>query len=239
MDVEQLLTTSEEPVLRHFLDHRRARRAWVASRAVVVEQTGRGDTAPLVVALGPHADLAPLLAAVAEESARPGRVIVDASAADAVPVPWRLEDPRAWFWMTTTGPLPPVATDGVHELSDLAQVDALLDDAAPHSHTRPATAGAESWRGCHDGDRLVSAGALTRRASGAGHLGGIVTATSHAGRGLATAVTAALTAQALGSGPGLATLGVYTDNTVAIGVYHRLGYRAERTFVSGAVAAAP
>ncbi|MFB9314978.1 GNAT family N-acetyltransferase [Nocardioides plantarum] len=239
MDVEQLLTASDDPVLRHFLDHRRVRRAWTRGRAVVVEQTGRGDGAPVVVGLGPRDDLSPLLGVVGAAAARPGRVIVDASVADDVPARWPLEDPRAWLWMTTTALTDPVPTGRVRELSDLSEVDALLDDAAPHSLTRPATAGAECWLGTHDGHRLVSAGALTRRSSGAGHLGGIVTAGSHARRGLGTAVTAALTARALARGPGLATLGVYTDNATAIGVYRRLGYREERTFVSGAVAPAP
>jgi ribosomal protein S18 acetylase RimI-like enzyme len=239
VDVEQLLATSEDPVLRHFLDHRRVRRAWVEGRAAVVEQSARDGGAPLVVALGPHDDLAPLLLQVSARTGRPGRVIVDAPAAGAVPATWALADPRVWFWMTTTGLEHPVPTDRVRELSDLAEVDALLDQASPASHTRPATAGAECWLGTHDGGRLVAAGALTRRASGAGHLGGIATAPSHAGRGLGTAVTAALTTRAVARGPGLATLGVYTDNVTAIGLYRRLGYREERTFVSGAVAPQP
>lgn len=238
VDVDELVTTSEDPVLRHFLDRRRVRRAWTQGRAVAVEQTGRETAAPLVVALGSLPDLGPLLQQVSAVVPHPGRVIVDAPSLAAVPAAWQLDGPREWFWMTTADAPDDPGAD-VRDVADLAEVDTLLDDAFPASHTRPATAGAECWLGAYDGGHLVAAGALTRRASGAGHLGGIATAPTHLGRGLGTAVTAALTRRALATGPGLATLGVYTDNPAAIAVYRRLGYRAERTFVSGPVAPAP
>lgn len=237
VDVDGLFSEAgvgEDPVVRHFLDHRRVRRAWLDDEVVVVEQEARGGGAPLLVALGEPGPLGPALAALAARGVRPGRVIVDAPALDVVP--WPLDGPRAWFWMTTRS-LP--ASDHGHEVvevTDHAAVDALLDEAFPESHTRPATAGAECWLGVHLDGRLVSAGALTRRGSGSGHLGGIATLPSYAGRGLGTAVTAALTERALAGGPGLSSLGVYTDNVAAVGVYRRLGYRTARTFASGPVA---
>lgn len=239
VDVERLVTEGpDDPVLRHFLDLRRVRRGWTGGAALVVEQEARGTTTPMVVALGPPDDLGPLLADVARTAERPGRVVVDVAGQGVVPAQWPLEGPRSWFWMTTTTP---VSATGhpVEELTDPAEVDALLDVAFPDSHTRPATAGAECWLGVRLDGRLAAAGALTRRSSGAGHLGGIATHPSATGRGLGTAVTAALTDRALAGGPGVSSLGVYTDNTVAVGVYRRLGYRTARTFVSGPVAPAP
>ncbi|MCW2814066.1 MAG: mshD 1 [Nocardioides sp.] len=238
VDVDGLVSderVGEDLVVRHFLDRRRVRRAWLDDEVVVVEQEARDGGAPLLVALGGPGPLGTALAGLAAAGVRPGRVIVDAPSLDAVP--WPLVRPRPWFWMTTRS-LPPTAPDRheVVDLTDHAEVDVLLDAAFPESHTRPATAGAECWLGVHLDGRLVSAGALTRRGSGSGHLGGIATLPSYAGRGLGTAVTAALTGRALAGGPGLASLGVYTDNAAAVTVYRRLGYRSARTFVSGPVA---
>lgn len=236
VDVERLVEDSEDLVLRHFLDLRRVRRGWAGGAALVVEQEPRGGGGPMVVALGPVADLGPLLAEVAGTAERPGRVIVDEAGRGVVPRQWPLDGPRAWFWMTTTSPVPVTTDHEVTELTDPAEIDALLDEAFPDSHTRPATAGAECWLGVHLDGRLASAGALTRRSCGSGHLGGIATLPAATGRGLGTAVTAALTERALAGGPGVASLGVYTDNDAAVGVYRRLGYRTARTFVSGPVA---
>jgi ribosomal protein S18 acetylase RimI-like enzyme len=79
-------------------------------------------------------------------------------------------------------------------------------------------------------------GALVRQGDGTGHLRGITTLAAHRGRGLGAAVTAALTTRALAAGSGLATLGVYTDNEVAVRLYRRLNYEVVHTFVAGPTA---
>ena len=75
-------------------------------------------------------------------------------------------------------------------------------------------------------------GALYRDPSGAGHLRSVSTHPDAAGRGLGTAVSAALTRAALAVS-GTATRGVYVDNAPALAVYDRLGFRTVVTFRSG------
>ena len=119
----------------------------------------------------------------------------------------------------------------VVEVTDAALIDGLLDVANPGSFARPGSRGVECWLGVPGPEGLLAVGALYRDPSGAGHLRSVTTHPSAAGRGLGTAVSAALTRRALAV-CGSATLGVYVDNAPALAVYDRLGFRTHVTFRS-------
>lgn len=245
VDRDGLVAACEDPLVHHQLDLDQVVRAWVEGPAVVV-QHGVGwsdapDGALAMLCLGPAAALDPLVARVAEIEPEPWRVVVEAASEPALPVGWRPRTPSRWHWMLTRVDPGPARTDGpgesgVVEVAD-DEVEALLDEANPGSHARPGTPGLEVWLGVRDRDGvLASVGALVRQTDGTGHLRGITTRPTHRGRGLGEAVTRALTTRALARGSGVATLGVYTDNEVAVRLYRRLRYDVVHTFTSGLTA---
>lgn len=141
-----------------------------------------------------------------------------------------------WDWMwTTTAPDRHPSEDRVIELDDVA--DAAEINAFSSRHNRriwsPAGTGRVArWCGLRDHAGVLAAvGGAEREASGAPHLVGIVTDTALRGRGLGTAVSAALTRWAVAE-TGVATLGMYSDNVGARRVYERLGYRTARAWHS-------
>jgi ribosomal protein S18 acetylase RimI-like enzyme len=85
-----------------------------------------------------------------------------------------------------------------------------------------------------DDDVLTGVGAVERMHDGTGHLRGVTVRPAYEGRGLGRALSAALTRLAIVP-TGVATLGVYTDNARAIGLYTSLGYGVAHTFTSGEV----
>jgi ribosomal protein S18 acetylase RimI-like enzyme len=86
------------------------------------------------------------------------------------------------------------------------------------------------WLGLLDGAaELTGIGALHALDTGLPHVSGIVVDARHRGRGLGRALAAHLTRHALQSS-GVSTLGVYTDNRVAISLYHSLGYGTHHSF---------
>ncbi|MCW2793128.1 MAG: mshD 1 [Nocardioides sp.] len=234
--VDELLATSRDPFVRHH--PLGSRRGWVSRAATVVEGTGGRPTgpppAPVFTCLGPATDLDPLMAHLADAGVRPSRLTVETASYAAVPPAWRHADHHRWHWMISrsSAPVPPVE---VVEVEDPAEIDAVLDAANPGSFARPGTPGVECWMGIRDAGSTVAVGALVRQPDGTGHLRGVTVLPGSAGRGLGSALSAALTRRALARGPGVATLGVYVDNAPAIAIYRRLGYRVAHTFASGPV----
>lgn len=251
VDRDELLADSQDPLLRHHLEPDLVECAWVAEpngttgsaggTAYVVRHGVSWPDAPdgvrAALASGPPALLEGLLAEVAAQWPDPWRVVVEASAEPHLPAGWVPEPAHRWGWMLTDREPSAAQPDGhggveVVEVDDPDDVTALGAVAGRATMVRPDDPSV-AWYGVRDatGD-LVALGGLTRRASGAGHLRGIVTAPAHRGRGLATAVTAHLTRRALAGG-GPAVLGVFDDNGRAIGVYERLGFRRLHSFVAG------
>ncbi|WP_211357241.1 GNAT family N-acetyltransferase [Nocardioides rubriscoriae] len=243
VDRAGLVAASRDPFVHHHLDLAHVHRAWVDGPAAVVAHSVGWSDAPTdaeaLLCLGPRAELDALIGAVAPSAPRPWRVVVEAASLPALPAAWEPTRPRRWHWMTTrSAPARSTARPGV-TVAEVPpeEVDAVLDEANPGSFARSGTPGLERWLGVRaDDGRLVAVGALLRQHDGTGHLRGIATLAAHRGRGLGEAVTAALTTRALAAGPGLATLGVYTDNDVAVGLYRRLGYEVVHTFVAGVTA---
>jgi ribosomal protein S18 acetylase RimI-like enzyme len=225
------------PFLRHQVDPARVRGAWRLGAAVVLEQEPHlpGADGSVVMALGPPADVAPLAAEVAGTIAAPWRVSVEEASLSSLPGAWQPASPARWHGMLTREPAASSYDEGVAvlEIDDAAAIDAVLDEAQPSAHARPGSPGIECWLGVHDGSGLVAAGALVRMPDGTGHLRAVSVLPSARGRGLGLALSAALTRRALAGSSGVATLGVYADNAVAIGMYERLGYEVVHRFASG------
>jgi ribosomal protein S18 acetylase RimI-like enzyme len=234
------------------------RAVWRLRDSVVVEQShdrhGNPVTAPVLVALGDADDVAVLLDEVGRRlrCRRPGFVSVEASAFTRLPAGWSYAQANRWDSMWTDEPPPRVLGEAAVEVvEDEAEVQALLDVANPGSHGRPGDPRIRTWLGLRDakgatggaagdaGDAgdVVAVGALAEAPQSAvAHVRGVSTHPQHRGRGLGTAVSAALTRRGLDTISPLVTLGVYTSNTTAISIYRRLGYRHDRSFVSGPIA---
>nr|WP_246289928.1 GNAT family N-acetyltransferase [Nocardioides marinus] len=236
IDPYELVARSEHPFVRHQVDPADTPLVLALGDALVIDgnrnRTGPSDGSPSLWCLGPTADLARLAGLATDLMEEPGRVSVEAAAYDVLPGAWRLPVSGHWHWMLTHDAPPPHPLEpSVVEVTDAALIDGLLDVANPGSFARPGSRGVECWLGIPGDDGLLAVGALYRDPSGAGHLRSVSTHGSAAGRGLGTAVSAALTRRALAVS-GTATLGVYVDNGPALAVYDRLGFRTHVTFRS-------
>lgn len=240
---EELFADPADPFVRHQVDRRTVERAWARGAAVVVQggrhRSRNTQPGPVLTCLGPRDDLGPLLRDVDQAlDARPGRVTVERDACPAMPPGWSFRHVRTWDWLwTCTRPdgSPRHAVEDLSEPHHAAAVDAVLDAANADSFARPGAPGVETWLGVRLAGRLVGLGALERMADGTGHLRGVSVLADARGNGVGSAVSHALTAHALASGSGVATLGCYADNEPALAIYHRLGYRTAHRFYSGAV----
>jgi ribosomal protein S18 acetylase RimI-like enzyme len=203
--------------------------------AFVVEQSidhhGRRAPPPVLLCMGSTDALQPLLADVLHGLGHvPHRVTIEEHAAHLLPARVRWERRQTWDWMWTTDqPTAQPGEEAVVEVDDDVEINALLDVANPESHGRPD--GAHRWLGVRGGDgALLATGAVVTLATEVGHLRGISTVPSARRRGIGTALSARLTR--LGLERGVCTLGVYTDNAVALGIYRRLGFVRANTFTS-------
>lgn len=244
---EELFAVSDDPFVRHQIDRRTVERVWLRGDAAVV-QGGRhrsripaltGGTGPALTCLGPRRDLVPLMRHVdGVLGAPPGRVTMEQAVGDATPLRWHCPRVRCWDWMWTRTAPPAAPALPTVEVHDPDEIDAVLDAANPDSFGRPGAPGIDRWLGVRLDGTLVGVGALERMADGTGHLRGVSVLPEVRGRGVGTAISLGLTADALKDGSGVATLGAYSDNTAALAIYSRLGYRTAHRFRSGAVATA-
>ncbi len=139
-----------------------------------------------------------------------------------------------WFW-TASAPPPSRGEDRVVDLDDHArhrQITAFLAEHSPTADTLPGTG--EVWSGIEDGDRLVAVAAVGPNNAGAPHLTSVAVDTASRGLGLGRALVGALTRRAVRE-HGVSTLGMYSHNTVARGLYRALGYDSPCAWSSRAV----
>lgn len=139
-----------------------------------------------------------------------------------------------WMWTATMPPVHP-AEARIVVLDDSADAEELRTFSSTHNPrvwTEIGTGRVRHWLGIRDEEgRLLAVGGAEAESTGAPHLAGIVTHTGHRGEGLGTAVSAALTRWSLDN-HGIATLGMFSDNSAARAVYDRLGYRTARAWHS-------
>lgn len=150
-----------------------------------------------------------------------------------------LGDGGDWEWMSITSPPPqdPREAGIVHldDRADAAEMTAFTRSHNPRVWTEIGTGRVHRWMGLRDrSGALVAIGGAEKEDTGIPHLAGIVTATTHRGRGLGAVVSSALTRWALAH-HGACTLGMFSDNDGARRLYHRLGYRTARSWHSRAL----
>lgn len=230
------LSASSHPFVRHQVDPDAVTAVYEHDGAVVVDGGRRlpGRSRRFVFALGPAEPLAALASTVVGLVEPPDRVSVEAASQAALPAEWWQATVKRWHWMLTRRPQAPVGLDVV-EVTDHDEINALLDEANPDAFARPGMPDIESWLGVRSEGRLVGVGAVARQVDGTGHLRAVTVLPSQRGQGLGIGLSAVLTARALAGPSGTATLGVYVDNDVAVGLYRRLGYEVVHTFASGPV----
>lgn len=112
----------------------------------------------------------------------------------------------------------------------------FLDEHNPGTDGHPFARPRQRWVGARDEvGRLLGAGCCEPEHSGAPVLAGITVAPAARGRGLGRAITAELTRGAIGA-HGWSTLGLYSHNDIARGVYLGLGYQLGARWTSGRLA---
>jgi GNAT superfamily N-acetyltransferase len=202
---------------------------WAHGSAVAVPRRSHLRRLGLLV-MGPPADVEQLVGELVDSSLLPrevGNVTVSADALEAVAAHLALGDGNDWEWMYAASPPEPVrAEDRLAELTgdDEPEIRRLLAHANPRTDARPFEYPGQTWVGVRGPDgRLVACGVREPSLAGYPILAGITVDPAERGTGLGRAVTAYLTRAAVLES-GLCTLGMYSDNDVARGVYTGLGY---------------
>lgn len=234
-----IIKSTDHPYLRRHVDPAAVRGIWRRHGATVFAPLRDVGEDPGLVCLGDADDLGVLLDELSRELPTPSHLSVVAGATGAVPAAWRVEEWHGWtaFGIET---VPDVAgMDAVVELP-LARwaepISALLDESNPQGWGRPGRDDSR-WFGVVDAPdgRLVAVGGVRTSGAPSAHLSGIATHPSARGRGLGSAVTAALTRVGFDAGQPIVTLDAYSANKPALRMYSRLGYSVDARFESGEV----
>lgn len=204
---------------------------WQAAGAVAFQRT-RKAVQRTVNVLGDDAGSTVLLDHLPQiaETVAPGRRALSVS------VPQHLEpllreryrvlEGGDWEWFhTTVAPAEHPSHERVVPLDDVArarEVRAFLETHSPTADTEPGRG--ERWFAVEEPDGAlcaVAAWGVTR--AGAPHLSSVAVDSGRRGQGLGRTIVGAVTRQAVLES-GMATLGMYSHNTVARGLYLSLGY---------------
>ncbi|MBC9957534.1 GNAT family N-acetyltransferase [Yimella sp. cx-51] len=244
---ELLRASGDDPYVRWECDPRLVDQAWALGSAVAFLRRGHMRRGIHLNVSGPAEQVEPLLDAVIA-SGLPDEVSgvsIDQHLLPLAQERFSLGVGGDWDWMWTTQapPLLPglesvfASVELLDDAADASELLALNAVGNPRAESQPGEGISELWLGIRREGRIVAAGALHRTGAGAPHLTGIVTHPEVRGQKLGVAVTAALTNAALKS-DGVSTLGMYSDNDIARGIYHRLGYRTAHAWASRRFASA-
>jgi GNAT superfamily N-acetyltransferase len=149
---------------------------------------------------------------------------------------FRVMDGGDWEWFHTAAAPPERSTDElVRPLDDVARLDEVTAFLAEHSPTADTAPGlGERWYAIEDDAGLAAVAAWGRTRVGAPHLSSVAVAGSRRGQGLGRAIVGAVTRWAVLE-TGVCTLGMYSHNDVARGLYESLGYDMVCAWASRAV----
>ncbi|TWP34873.1 GNAT family N-acetyltransferase [Leekyejoonella antrihumi] len=240
---ELLALTDQDPFIRYDVPAGAYDNAWAVGRAVAFPRlrqshcqlgltvTGaRDDVRALLAFVAGAMDLSDIAAVSVDRALRP-----DLVAAFADHPTYRIATGGDWEWMWTLAPPPRIPEEDrlivLDDATDAADVTALNKVGNPSAESRPGEGASERWVGVRDAGTLVAAAAMQRTSGGIPHLTGITVAPSHRGQRLGLAMTAALTRYAV-QAEGVCSLGMYSENAVARGLYTRLGYRVAHAWSS-------
>jgi ribosomal protein S18 acetylase RimI-like enzyme len=182
--------------------------------------TSIGPWGPVGCVIGPIPPSAALISQLLKNGALGAVPHLHAPVGCPVDLPF-LED---WELRTLVGPPPPLVPDvKVEPVDDADAIEDVLASALPRTSSRPGDRGVRGWYGVRDVDGSLLAVGADRSANGVGNLVGIAVRPSAWGRGLGSAVTAAMTAR-LHAEFGAVVLGVTVGNDRATALYDRLGF---------------
>lgn len=139
-----------------------------------------------------------------------------------------------WEWMWCTEP-PDGDAAGLLELPESTREELMgfLEQYNPGTDGQPFARSGQRWIGSRDdAGRLLGVGCCEEEHSGAPVLAGITVAPAARGLGIGREITAELTRGAIAT-HGWATLGMYSHNDIARGMYLHLGYQLGARWTSG------
>jgi ribosomal protein S18 acetylase RimI-like enzyme len=229
---EVLLATGHDPFARSSL-RRPLVSGWAADGATAWLGVDPDDRTPYLSTLGSPEAVAALLAELLPELPPRQRVSVPRGTPRHLPA-WVGMDGTDWDfrWLDSPPPVQP-GEELVGPEDDETAVKELLTAASPTASAQPGDEKVRGWVGIRDAGELIACAADTSGATGVGHLSSIAVSPASRGRGLGSAVTAALTRQLLDEGNDLVTLGMYASNRAGRALYDALGYADEHRFTSG------
>ena len=226
------MATGHDPFARSSL-RRPMVRGWAGNGATAWLGVDPDDRTPYLTTLGAPAAVAALVGELLPELPPRQRVTVPRGTPVHLPA-WVGMDGTDWDFRWLDRPPPVQAGEElVGPVDDEPAVKALLAASSPTASAQPGDVAVRRWVGIREQGELVVCAADTSGATGVGHLSSIAVHPRVRGRGLAKAVTAALTRRLFDEGNDLVTLGMYADNAAGRAVYDALGYVDAHRFTSG------
>jgi ribosomal protein S18 acetylase RimI-like enzyme len=204
--------------------------AWRSASGRTVAFTGYDaeDRIRSLVALGPPDETPELVLAVRDRVPDGIRVIVPRG----TPLP--LSQHTAWNFRATCEEPPEQPSESLAAWCDDEQaITELLRLASPGTSAWPGDGKVRRWAGIRDDGRLLACLADTTAVTGVGHISAIAVRSDVRGRSLGPSITAWAMRRMFAEGCDVVTLGVYSDNTVALRMYDLLGFTVDRPMTSG------
>jgi GNAT superfamily N-acetyltransferase len=229
---EVLVATGHDPFARGSL-RRPLARGWLSGRAVAWMGVDAEERTSYLSALGPPAEVGALIGALVEEVPPGQRMTLPRGTPVHLPA-WMSIDGTDWDfrWLGSPPPVQP-GEDLVEDVEDDAALAVLLAESSPTASALPGHPGIRRWVGIRSAGALIACAADTSGTTGVGHLSSIAVHPSARGRGLGSAVTAALTRRLFDEGCDMVTLGMYADNSYGRAMYDALGFADTHPFTSG------
>lgn len=190
---------------------------------------------PFVIALGEDPSVVAALLERSREQAPHCRLAIQRKFQSLIENDTYSKETSAWDWMAIFRGDPlltattPVVDLGTHHDDQIRQ---FLAVASPTASTQPGSPEVITWHGVVRDGQLRAVGAAIRWSSGAAVLASIATSPHARGEGLATQITASLTASLFANGEERVSLGLYAENAPARRAYEKVGYRLLEEFIS-------